>query len=293
MKQRGRWSENAEQAEGGEHGEGEDEGVEEALGQTGDDGAAEEEAGGDGGDEQGVEGEGGWGDETQLGAEGDFREVDEEEEPGGGADEGLLGEGDGEQVEAHDGAGGVGEHGGDTGDEAHGPGEGTGVGYGLAEVGVPIAQGLEQGEDEHDSADERAEPGRGQTTHPPPTRDHADECGGEGTADVGPLGVTAEEEDGADIAGDEHGEDHSGGGDPGEELGEEHDVEQADTGQAAFGDADSDGGEGGERPLAQGELGQHVGRGFRVVAVMASASVGTGVGLGVAGVSLVLGAGVG
>jgi hypothetical protein len=56
-----------------------------------------------------------------------------------------------------------------------------------------------------------------------------------------PAGVAAEQADGADVAGDEHGQDDAGGLEAGEQVGEEHHVEEADSREAALGHADADG----------------------------------------------------
>lgn len=243
-----------DELDGGGDSEEEDEGVERLLGDAGDQGASGEEAGDDEGDEEEIEEEGLGEDESELETEGNLEEVDQQEEPGGGADEGILGKCDGEEVEGHDGARGVGDHGGDAGDEAHEPGEGVGVGDLGEEVGLAVAEELEEGEEEDDGPDDGI-PGEGWPgTHGEPTESHADEGRGQGLEDVGPSGMATEEEHGAEITDDEHGEDDAGGAEPGKQVGEEDDVEEAHSGQTAFGDADAKGGEGGERPFPGGEV---------------------------------------
>ena len=94
-------------------------------------------------------------DEPEMHAERDFEDIDDEKEPRAGADELVFRQVDGEEVERHDGAGGVGEHGGDAAPAAHEPGKAAGVRQRSKRAGRPAAQGLQHDHREDDPADDR------------------------------------------------------------------------------------------------------------------------------------------
>jgi len=193
-------------------------------------------------------------------AEGDFEAVDDEKKAGAGAGELEFGNGDREEVESGDGAGGVGEHGGDSCEETDGCSEPCGVGEIFEEGGFEEAEELEGGEGKDDESDEGLVIGVADLIDQPSTDDHADGGGGEEASDEIPAGVVAESINGEEIGADEHGEDHARGWASTEEVGEDEDVEEADPREATFGEADAEGGDDGEGPLEWGEV-KHVARG--------------------------------
>jgi hypothetical protein len=246
--------------EGGEKGQGEEDGIESALGDALDEPASREEAEGDRREEDGVEGKCIEMNEVEGYTEGDFEAVDDEKKAGAGASELEFGNGDGKEVESGDGASGVGEHGGDSREEADASGEPCGVGEVFEEGGLEEAEELEGGEGEDDGSDEGLVVGVADLIDQPSTDDHADGGGGEESSDEIPAGVLAESINGEEICADEHGEDHASGWASAEEVGEDEDVEEADPGEATFGESDAEGCDDGEGPLEWGEV-KHAARG--------------------------------
>ena len=166
--------------DGGEKGKGEEDGIESALGNALDEPASREEAEGDRGEEDGVEGKRIEMNEVEGYAEGDFEAVDDEKKAGAGASELEFGNGDGEEVESGDGTSGIGEHGGDSREEADGSGEPFGVGEVFEEGGFDDAEELERGEGEDDGSDEGLVVGVADLIDQPGTDDDAD--GGNATS---------------------------------------------------------------------------------------------------------------
>ena len=198
--------------------------------------------------------------EVEGHAEGNFEAVDDEKKAGAGAGELEFGNGDREEVESGDGAGGVGEHGGDSCEETDGCSEPCGVGEIFEEGGFEEAEELEGGEGEDDGSDKGLVIGVADFIDQPGADDHADGGGGKEASDEIPAGVVAESINGEEIGADEHGEDHARGWASTEEVGEDEDVEEADPREATFGEADAEGGDDGEGPLEWGEV-KHVARG--------------------------------
>ena len=139
--------------------------------------------------------EGGAGDEAEGGTEGDFDEVDGHEEDGGCAHKLEFRKAAGEEVEGGDGAGRIGEHGGDA-DEEPARDEESGVLEGdVAEGGPGFVEDHEQGHEENDAADDTAEGIRGDEGHDPPADDDARDGGWEKASNVFPDGVLTEAPD--------------------------------------------------------------------------------------------------
>jgi hypothetical protein len=103
--------------------EGEGEVFEEALVDAGEDGAAGEGTEDDGGGEEEVELDAVGRDEAEVHHEGDFEPIQDHEEHGGGADKFHSREAHREEVDGHERTGGIGDEGGEAGEDAHGRGE--------------------------------------------------------------------------------------------------------------------------------------------------------------------------
>ena len=90
-------------------------------------------------------------DQAEVRAERNFRKVDDEKKPRASADEGEFRQADGEEVEDHQGAGGVGGHGCEAGDDAGERDEPPGVGQARGEVaGLALAPELQCDHDDED-----------------------------------------------------------------------------------------------------------------------------------------------
>ena len=251
------------------------------LGDAFEDLPADEDAEDDGGEEDGVGGEGAGVDDAEVGGEGDFEEVDEEEEAGEDADVLAFVEAAGEEVNGHDGAGGVGEHGGDAGAEAHAPGEGFVLGEGEEFLLFPVEEEFEGEEGDDEPADDDAGGGVVDEVEAPPAGDDAEDGGWGHGEDGFPAAGFAVDEVAHQIGGDEEGEDKADGGFGAEDFGHEDDVEGGGAGEAAFGEADADGSQGGEQDgrligRKQGVLGEPVEEGHGSEGSLRSVDGGSG-----------------
>lgn len=81
-------------------------------------------------------------DETELPGEGEFEDVHDQEEPRACSDEVLFWERKGEEINGHDWARCVCEHGDAACPDTHGPSEGTCVWYGGTELREGASDGL-------------------------------------------------------------------------------------------------------------------------------------------------------
>jgi photosystem II stability/assembly factor-like uncharacterized protein len=141
------------------------------------------------GQQQGVEVERGGVDQPELHAERDFGEVDDEKKPRSGADEGHFVHAPREEVEGGDGAGGVGQHGGDARAPTGGEAEPRMVAHAAHHGRAQALSGGEGHESENDPAEQDGEGLVGDARHEPPTADDAGQRGGQELEQIRPVGV--------------------------------------------------------------------------------------------------------
>ena len=178
----------------------------------------------------------------------EFKKVDEEEEPCAGADKVFFWEGEGEEVDGHDGTGRIGDHGGDSGPESHGPREEFGVGDGGGEVGQCGAGGLKEDGGEEHPAQDGPEVGFGEVFHHPEAQEDSGDGGWEHSGDLVPEGVGPKGLNGAEISDDEQREENAGAFHRGKGMGHQGYSDHADAREAAFGEAHAEGGGEAEKP---------------------------------------------
>ena len=196
-------------------------------------------------------------DEPQLQAEGNLEEVDEQEEPRAGPHEHVLGQRHGHEVDGHHRPCGVGDHGHAAGQQSDAPGEGSGVRQVRKRFRPPVADELDHRQGQHDDPDDRAEVGLSPEVHHRPTHNHSNARRRKSSADVMPIGVASEEQHRTDVAHDQHRQHDSRRLKAREELGEEHHVQQADSGQPALRNADAHRSQTGQCPLLKGQIVGH------------------------------------
>jgi hypothetical protein len=215
----------------------------------------EQRAGNHGQEQEGVEFERVGGDQAEVGAEGDFEKVDEEEKPGAGADEGEFRQADGEEVEDHQRAGGVGGHGGEAGKDAGEGDEPPRVRQARSQVaGVALAPELQDDHDEEDDADGALRVGVVEFAEGEAAEHDAEDHPGEKFPEVRPFGVLAEESDAEKIGADEQREQCTGGITRGQGVGKKRDAEDAESGKAGLGHAGEKRAGGEEGPLPRGQV---------------------------------------
>ena len=176
------------------------------------------------------------------------------EEDGGGADEFVLRQTHGEEVNGHDRAGGVGDHGGEAGGKSGAQRGGAAGGNLLIEGGHAGADGLQQDQRKDDDADENTEKAFVQRElQEEEAGDDADNGGRQRPPYIRPADVAAEGADGKEIAANQKGKDYARRFARGHELGHEEHGDHGDPGEAALREPDAKGGDGGHGPLEGGE----------------------------------------
>ena len=129
-------------------------------------------------------------------AEGEFGEVDGEVKPGAGADHDHFGGALGKEVESGDGAGGVGQHGGDASSPTAEKSEEWVVSDESEELRARALDEDDEDEADNNPAEGMAEEFCGDAGHNPPTGDDTCEGCGKQSAKGGPGGVFVEGADG-------------------------------------------------------------------------------------------------
>ena len=244
-----------EEADGGEGGEGQGEVLEGLLGDATKGVDAQECAEEDDGNEGKIDEESVWHDEAEVGLEGNLDPVEDEIVPGGGAHEENLVELHSEEEDDGNGTGGVGDHGGESGEEAEGPGEPPAMRDVVGGEVAELAEELKEEEDDDDGGDETVDLSGVNDAEGEEADDDSDKGGGRETKDGLPVGVRAEVDDGEEVGDYKEGEDNAEGGAAGEDGCEEHDGEDSEAGYAGLGEADEKGAEAGDDPVEDGEIG--------------------------------------
>ena len=247
-----------DQVQGGERSEGEQYFLKKALVDPVDQESAAQNPHGDEGSQRRVETQRRRGDEPQIHAEGDFEQVHGQKKKGACGDKFEFWQRHRQEEERHDGAGGVGQHGGDARGDPQRPDKPGAVGEVLKCAGPVFSQDVQGGQRKNDEADQRFEPGIAQRAHPKEPNENPYPGGGQHSREHRPADMAAEGVGRQEIAAQEKGQDDAGGFPfvPAHDAGHEDEDQQAHAAKTAFGHTDEKGGQPGKKPLLGSEVGE-------------------------------------